>query len=256
MNALPPHIAQIIAGHRDISVTMGDNASYPDEAIQAGPAEWERGRRDRLTAFRVEGVLVKEALAAAGIDPTDFGRFVNRPFPGALEPSHFDEERAVPVLLDWLPRVRSEYVKESMVRHLHSKAAKGIAVEPLVGEFKHSDNPVYKFAVADALQYICDKSHFHTLTELAADSRHGEGRAPLVEMMWRIKTEQADRVIIAALGDSEVPFQAMSALRRRMGNAAARPHIEPLLSSKHERVRTAAREQLKRIDKYLATHGN
>ena len=77
-----------------------------------------------------------------------------------------------------------------------------------------------------------------------------------MDMMWRIKTEQAGRIIIAALGGSEVPFQAMSALRRRIGNAAARPHIEPLLSSKHERVRNSAREHLKRIDKYLATHGN
>jgi hypothetical protein len=218
--------------------------------------ERDRRRQDRLTAFREEAAPVKEALAAAGIDPTGFGRFVNRPYPGVLEPAHFDQERAVPVLLDWLPRVRSEYVKESMVRHLRTKAAKGIAVEPLVEQFKHSENPSYKWVVADVLQYICGKSHFHTLAELAGDSRHGEGRAPLVDMMWRIKTEQADRIIITALGDPEISFQAMSALRRRFGNAAARPHIEPLLSSKHERVRNSAREHLKRINKYLATHGN
>jgi HEAT repeat protein len=218
--------------------------------------ERDRRRQDRLTAFREEAAPVKEALAAAGIDPTDFGRFVNRPFPGVLEPAHFDQERAVPVLLDWLPQVRSEYVKESMVRHLRAKAATGIAVEPLVEQFKRSENPSYKWVVADVLQYICGKNHFHTLTELAGDSRHGEGRAPLVDMMWRVKTEQADRVIMAALGDPAVPFQAMSALRRRFGNAAARPHIEPLLSSKHERVRNSAREHLKRIDKYSATHDN
>ena len=103
---------------------------------------------------------------------------------------------------------------------------------------------------------FCGKSHFRALAELAGDNRHGEGRAPLVDMMRRIKTEQADRIIIAALSDPEIPFQAMSALRRRFGNAAARPHIEPLLSSNHERVRNSAREHLKRIDKYLATHGN
>ena len=34
MNGLPPHIAQIIAGHRDINVTIGYKAVYPDEAIQ------------------------------------------------------------------------------------------------------------------------------------------------------------------------------------------------------------------------------
>ena len=35
MNGLPPHIAQIIAGHRDLSVTLGYKAVYPEEAIQA-----------------------------------------------------------------------------------------------------------------------------------------------------------------------------------------------------------------------------
>lgn len=199
---------------------------------------------------------MKEALAAAGIDPADFGRFVNRAFPGVIEPAHFDQDRAVPVLLHWLPRVRSEHVKESMVRHLRTKAARGIAVEPLVEEFKRSENPSYKWAVANTLQYICGKSDFPVLAELAGDSRHGGGRQPLVDMMWRIKTEQADRIIIAALGDPEVPFAAMSALRRRFGNVAARPHIEPLLSSEHERVRDSARQHLRRIDKYLAAHGS
>jgi integrase len=32
LNGLPPHIAQVIAGHRDIGVTMGYKAVYPDEA--------------------------------------------------------------------------------------------------------------------------------------------------------------------------------------------------------------------------------
>ncbi|MGH9022062.1 MAG: tyrosine-type recombinase/integrase, partial [Acidimicrobiia bacterium] len=35
LNGLPPHIAQIIAGHQDINVTLGYKAVYPDEAIQA-----------------------------------------------------------------------------------------------------------------------------------------------------------------------------------------------------------------------------
>jgi integrase len=43
-NGLPPHIAQVIAGHRDINVTMGYNAVYPDEAIQAHLAFLARRR--------------------------------------------------------------------------------------------------------------------------------------------------------------------------------------------------------------------
>ena len=42
--SLPPHIAQIIAGHRDINVTLGYKAVYPEEAIQAHLAFLARRR--------------------------------------------------------------------------------------------------------------------------------------------------------------------------------------------------------------------
>jgi hypothetical protein len=44
LNGLPPHIAQVIAGHRDINVTMGYKAVYPGEAIQAHLAFLARRR--------------------------------------------------------------------------------------------------------------------------------------------------------------------------------------------------------------------
>jgi len=44
MNGLPPHIAQIIAGHRDLNVTMGYKAVYPEEAIEAHRAFLSRRR--------------------------------------------------------------------------------------------------------------------------------------------------------------------------------------------------------------------
>ncbi len=44
LNGLPPHIAQIIAGHRDINVTMGYKAVYPEEAVQAHLAFLARRR--------------------------------------------------------------------------------------------------------------------------------------------------------------------------------------------------------------------
>jgi hypothetical protein len=47
MSGLPPHIAQVIAGHRDINVTMGYKAVYPDEAIEAHRAFIARRRATR-----------------------------------------------------------------------------------------------------------------------------------------------------------------------------------------------------------------
>jgi hypothetical protein len=49
LNGLPPHIAQVIAGHRDINVTMGYKAVYPDEAIQSHLAFLARRRSLRPT---------------------------------------------------------------------------------------------------------------------------------------------------------------------------------------------------------------
>jgi integrase len=49
MNGLPPHIAQVIVGHRDINVTMGYKAVYPDEAIQTHLAFLARRRSERPT---------------------------------------------------------------------------------------------------------------------------------------------------------------------------------------------------------------
>ncbi|MDN5918164.1 MAG: site-specific integrase [Pseudonocardia sp.] len=49
LNGLPPHIAQVLAGHRDINVTLGYKAVYPDEAIQAHLAFLARRRALRPT---------------------------------------------------------------------------------------------------------------------------------------------------------------------------------------------------------------
>ncbi|MHB8505952.1 MAG: tyrosine-type recombinase/integrase [Acidimicrobiales bacterium] len=44
LNGLPPHIAQVIAGHGDINVTLGYKAVYPEEAIAAHLAFLARRR--------------------------------------------------------------------------------------------------------------------------------------------------------------------------------------------------------------------
>ncbi|TMR88522.1 site-specific integrase [Nonomuraea basaltis] len=47
LNGLPPHIAQIICGHRNINTTMGYKAIYPTEAIEAHRAFIARRRATR-----------------------------------------------------------------------------------------------------------------------------------------------------------------------------------------------------------------
>ena len=47
MNGMPPHIAQLVAGHKDISATMGYKAVYPEEVINAHRAFIARRRATR-----------------------------------------------------------------------------------------------------------------------------------------------------------------------------------------------------------------
>ena len=49
LNGLPPHIAQVIAGHRNINTTMGYKATYPEESITAHLAFLARRRELRPT---------------------------------------------------------------------------------------------------------------------------------------------------------------------------------------------------------------
>jgi site-specific recombinase XerD len=44
MHGMPPHIAQLVAGHRDINVTIGYKAVYPEEVINAHRAFIARRR--------------------------------------------------------------------------------------------------------------------------------------------------------------------------------------------------------------------
>jgi Phage integrase family len=47
MNGMPPHIAQLLLGHKDINVTMGYKAVYPQEAISGHRAFIARRRELR-----------------------------------------------------------------------------------------------------------------------------------------------------------------------------------------------------------------
>jgi integrase len=47
MSGLPPHIAQVIAGHNDINTTIGYKAVYPEQAIQSHLAFLARRRAQR-----------------------------------------------------------------------------------------------------------------------------------------------------------------------------------------------------------------
>jgi hypothetical protein len=198
---------------------------------------------------------LREALRRAGIDPADFGRFVGRVVPGVIEAPTFDYAAATPVLLEWLPRVRTPLAKELVAVSLGHKAAKGVATGPLIDAFLEvpPTQEHLKWAIASAIHDVVTPQDFDRVVELAADRRHGRARQMLVLLLWRVKSEHAREVVLASLDDEDVALHAMSALRRMVGNEEAREHVARLVEHPSPQVVRAARDTLRRIDKKLAS---
>lgn len=221
-----------------------------DPTFKLEQAKREEERAASVAEFRQAAEPLIDDLRRAGIDPTDFGRFVNRPVPGAVEPATFDAEAATPVLLHWLPRIDHRGVKQSIVGHLNRKDAGPDVVVVLLREFDSTNDAEVRAQIADALtQFSAVREFFAEVLKRAANADYGWGRAPFFGILWRVKTDEADQLIASGIEDGDVAFAAMSSTRRRWGNAHAREQIAPLAAAPDKIVRTAAVEHLKRIDR-------
>ncbi len=196
-----------------------------------------------------EWTLVRESLRAAGIDPTDFGRFVNRPVPDVIEPSSFDSATATPVLLEWLPKITDPALKQTIIGRLRNPAAKGIATEHLIAEFASTTDHALRWHAGDALQYVATKEQRPALVPLARDKRYGKGRQMLFEAIGRLKSEEALRTAREALTDPEVALHAGGAFRRLVGRDEAATAFKELADHPHPAVAQAAKQNLKRLSR-------
>jgi hypothetical protein len=201
-----------------------------------------------------EWVAVRNALREAGVDPTDLGRFVNRPNPAlhGLEPETFDAKAAYPVLLQWLPRVQSPSLKSTIAARLRQAGKSAVTARALIAAYKTETNPEARWQLGDAISRTAPPAELEQIVDLAADRTAGTGRQMLVDALWRVKSDRARQLMVKLSEDPDVCLHAMSALRRAFGNEKARPLIAPLVEHEDERVRDFAAHTLKKIDKALA----
>jgi HEAT repeat protein len=172
-----------------------------------------------------EGEL-RAALRAAGIRDDDFGFFARDIPEAGIRAPRFDFEAAAPVLVDWLPRVKTALVKERIVRSLTGeKTATPLALEPLVAEFRRADDHGLKWAIGNALATLADDSIADELVELGRDRRHGGSREMLMDALARTKDERALDALVDLVDDDAVAGHAISALRR-LGPKSSLPYLE------------------------------
>ena len=79
MSGLPPHIAQVICGHKTIGTTIGYKAVYPAEAIEAHRAFIARRRATRPSEeYRTPTDEEWDAFLALPINCTSSGSSTGR----------------------------------------------------------------------------------------------------------------------------------------------------------------------------------
>jgi hypothetical protein len=175
---------------------------------------------------RADEEELRAALRAAGIRDDDFGFFARDIPEAGIRAPRFDFEAAAPVLVEWLPRVKTALVKERIVRSLTGeKAATPLALEPLVAEFRRADDHGLKWAIGNALATLADDSIAEELVELAQDRRHGRSRELLMDALARTKDERALDTLVELVDDDDVAGHAISALRQ-LGPKSSLPYLE------------------------------
>ena len=184
--------------------------------------------------------LVSHALQQAGLTATDVDDLWRSGTPPHPE--------AVPVLVQMLPRVTDQHLKQAIVRALTMKEAKGFAAEALVEEFLRGNDPGLKWALGNALSIVADDRVFDKVAEMARDKAHGRSRQMMVVALGNMKNPQAVQLLIELLRDSEVAGHAIIALGKLCASQAV-PHIEPFERHPLPWVQKEARRALGRMRK-------
>jgi hypothetical protein len=221
-----------------------------DPVLRAQFEESERRHEARVQENLMAAAPVVEELRRAGYpvarSPEDLISLFAR--------TRVPYTRAVPILVNWLPRISNLDVKASIARALSVPWAKE-AVPALIEEFRNAAESTadgfvspLKPAIGNALEILADDSIFSELVELVLDRRHGRDRVMLALALAKMRDERAVDVLLKLLDDEEVAGHAVVALRKVKAKKAE-PYLEKFLSDPRAWVRKEAERALKGIRK-------
>ncbi len=199
-------------------------------------------RQARIVAAQQAAAPILADLAQLGIRIESLSVLVNK---------SIDYRIAIPLLLRWLPQVSNVDVKETIVRALAVKWAKGVAAPPLIEEFRRAPEAEelgLKWAIANTLSVVADDSVFGDITELVRDRQHGRAREMLAVALGNMKDSRVADILIELLDDAQVAGHALTALRK-LAPPQARSAVERLLDHPKDWIRNEARRALNEIRK-------
>jgi HEAT repeat protein len=150
---------------------------------------------------------------------------------------------AVPLLLEWLPRLDDIAARESAVRALSVQWARPDAIGPLLREFELSDAETYRWAVGNALSVVADDSAFDDLARIVRDRKYSKAREMVAVALGNMKErrDEARRVLTELLVDEELVQHALLGLET-LGDPASLPAVERLLTHDGRWIRACAKK--------------
>ncbi len=209
-----------------------------------------------MERFGSDGHGLVADLEQAGIDTSGFGEFGWTPGLGK-EPSQFDYERAMPILIKWLPLVNEAGLREVIARGMTGEpSARGEGARALLAEFRKPADDNLKWVLGNALSTLADASLADDLIALVQDRTHGRGRQMLCDALRRTKDPRAPDVLIELIPDPEIGGHAIHALRAYGPKSSlphlqrARPTLQKVLSdpSQSHFAQRMAKKSLERLD--------
>jgi len=152
---------------------------------------------------------------------------------------------AIPILLAWLPKVRSLDLKQDVVRCLSVPFA-ALAAGALIDEFRRAEDEGLRWTIGNALAIVANEAVLADMIALARDRQYGRAREMVVLGLGNIHDPRVDLALIELLKDDQVSGHAIMAIGN-LGAPAARTHVEPFLRDTKPWVRAEARKTLRKL---------
>jgi hypothetical protein len=182
--------------------------------------------------------LVLNSLREAGVPVSDIYEFVNGTTP----------HEAIPVLVQLLPLLDNNAVKEGVIRALGDRSAKGIAASPLLAELRKigATKPLLAWTIANSVAEIVQAGDFDEILAVAHDASLGKAREMLVVALGRTKHPDAASELMK-LSDDEALAGHIVIAAGELGARQLRPFVEKQLSNEKPWVRKEAKKVLRHL---------
>jgi hypothetical protein len=160
-------------------------------------------------------------------------------------------ESAIPILLQWLPRLSCPDAKEGIVRALSVPWAKPTAGPVLIEEFHEAppEAEALRWAIGNALEVVVTPSLLEGIVSIVSRKEGGTARQMAVLSLAKIKDPKSVEVLIRLLNDDQVAGHAIMALRKLKATEAL-DHLERFVDHPQAWVRNEAKKAIAAIMKY------